>query len=1444
MKFTGQKFSSTKPNATMNFKKKDNENYNIFTELQDNSNELVEYNIFQKNNASYIIIQSNLWEWPITLMLDTGASISIIAEDKINKNIKIEKNTINLFGIAGKDKSIETKGEVKATFEVGDKKLDTTMHIVERKYAGPADGYLGYEFLKSYKTIIDLKRMKMKIKLPEEHMEENKKYFAILPFNQNESKKNENKDKKENANKYNTSEYVKYFKDKEAAREYYKKKIQELTNTKMFGIRQNEYENENEMMNRHEIIFKKLKLNNTEDELRTIKRICEDFPFQFYLEGDNLGCTNVVEHKIILKPNAKIVNVRQYKIPQAYKKILQEIVEEYEKQGIVEKCQSPYNSPALIIPKKDEEGEKAEYRFVVDYKKLNEQTEIQDFPIPLIDDILSSFNQCEFYSKIDIKGAFHEIKLAESSRDYTAFQAGNFKYRWLRMPMGLASSPATFQRAINTILADLIGRGVFVYLDDVIIYAKTREEHDKILREVMTRLRENNLQLKISKCIFFASEFAYLGQIISKNGIRKNPQKTQVIRDYAIPTDQKKLQSYLGLCSYFRRYVRNFSTIAKPLTTLLKKEQPFIWTHREQKSFDDLKKALTEDVLLSFPDFDKLFYVTTDASGSGIGGMLSQGDLPHDKPIHFFSKTLSETQRNYSVIERELLAIIEAVKAFRVYLYGRYFVLITDHLPLCYLFNLKDCGSRLFRQKMELLEYNFKVIHRKGAQNHVADALSRLEPLSIQEILEINDNKNKMIATNTPITDIKYFIEERNKTILNKKDFDLLFHLIPTESDTLKDKIVNKLGTDNFTQEFRKFGGHNYIRYISNQFSNRNNAEETKNCIDEILKICKRKSAGKIAVNIDYDNIRHYFYFKNTFQEIFKRETISTTFFLNKIIEIIEDEDKMEIMRTYHLSLLGGHFGVDKTLRTIQKFFVWDNMGESIRDFIKKCPTCEKTKVITNTKVPMMISSNGEMLMDHVFIDFVGPIKTSRNNNKYIFTAICDVTKFLVAVPTKDCTALTAAKCLLEHILCRYNFPSRLISDNATSFISNVIKELTHLFDIKKVFSTRYHPISNKIERAHRTIGQFLKAFAKDKDKWDELLKFATFAYNNTVHTTTNYCPHFLAHGFNIRIPNRLTQTKISYNYDNLAETTRNNIAEALKLAKENLHNRKLQNKLYYDRDKTECEIKENDMVLVKNMNKKHKFDEVYIGPFKVLKSNESYVEIMQGTKKAKYHKNMIKKAQAQHTIEQKDDEFQRKAFKLIYNIDMEPIDNSKTIDKAITMDETPTQTAYKHIDMEIKFTNIPIEYEYEDLWAWTSKHVEYMKCAPEWKAFTAFCLMWATTMAYPKRENFMTPKPEKWNVVGKLDAGLKLKIKSNFHITNFEFKYNSDSAPILENRGFEFKMAVSDCLCQKTYATLIDALRFTLPFELRDKPCSTFMKPYKLYWNKTEDPYILQINQ
>lgn len=193
-----------------------------------------------------------------------------------------------------------------------------------------------------------------------------------------------------------------------------------------------------------------------------------------------LQSTDVIKHEIKLIPNAKPINIRQYRIPETQRRILEEIVKDYEKQGLNEKCQSNWNSPAILVSKKDDFGGKSDFRFVVDYRKLNLMTENQDFPIPLIHDILKGLSGCAFFSTLDIKGAFHQIELEESCKDFTSFTVGNFKYRWIRMPMGLTSAPLTWQRAINTILVDLIGRGVFVYLDDVIICTRTKKEHGNI----------------------------------------------------------------------------------------------------------------------------------------------------------------------------------------------------------------------------------------------------------------------------------------------------------------------------------------------------------------------------------------------------------------------------------------------------------------------------------------------------------------------------------------------------------------------------------------------------------------------------------------------------------------------------------------------------------------------------------------------------------------------------------------------------------------------------------------------------------------------------------------------------------------------------------------------------------------------------------------------------
>lgn len=1288
---------------TVNFRTKDNKEsiLNVLQNMQTPTKNLpnLEYELITSNNTMFISLYTNITKRPIKLVVDTGAVISLIADDIILEETSKMNCILDLCGVTGQDNIIQTKGTVLGYSAINNRLLTTTMHLVDRKYAGPADGYLGFDFLSQYKAVIDIEASKIYFKLNDfipsiklsnndrnavskdiengnENLNENNNFLDTLAhsydFSNKEEKSKHKSHKKEFAQYYGA---INFFTDKINKIENQKVNFVPSINTEHISSNSltskhadstthnlleiskqltfdefiktdtllKQYDFPEDYLKRIVFIIDKLILDHcTIEQKKIIWTIIASFPLQFYVDGDVLSSTDIIKHEIKLLPGSNVVNLRQYRIPHTQKKILEEIVNEHERQGIIEKCQSNYNSPAIVIPKKGDNGEYTDFRLVVDYRKLNEITEVTNFPIPLIDDILDGLNGCSYFTTIDIKGAFHQILMEESSRDYTAFTANNFQYRWLRMPFGLSSAPLTWQRAINTILNQFIGRGVYVYLDDVIIHTKTEETHNEILWKIFELFKTHNLQLKISKCVFFAKQFDYLGHVITKDGIKANPKKLEAIKNFPIPKNVKKIQSFLGLCSYFRRYVRNFAQIAKPLSMLLKNEQPFIWSPLQQKSFDDLKQALIDQVVLSFPDFNQLFYVTTDASDVAIGAMLSQGELPNDRPISFYSKVLNETQKRYSTIEKELLAIVEAIKAFRVYLYGRFFVLITDHRPLCYLFNMKDCGSRLFRQKIELQDYNFKIIYRAGAQNHVADALSRLEPLTIEEILEINKKQENCFALTRAqarkeiddlTNNVKYAIEEKNDTILTKRNFDLIFHFVPTENDTLKHKLINKFAFTNFPIEWHNFAKFHYVCSISNQFSNRENANVTQKRITEILDICGTENVKNIAINLDYDNLRHYLFFKTMFQEIFLPSNVTTTFFLNKVVNIIEQDDIDLILDMYHKTLLGGHIGADKMLHTISKFYKWDNMAQSIKNYVKKCAICEKTKVTTNTKAPMQISSLGECLFDHTFIDFVGPISPpSIDGHKYIFTAICDLTKYLIAVPTKDCSALTTAECLIEHIFLRYNFPSRLISDNASNFHSQVIKEINQLFKIKKIFTTPYHPQSNIVERSHRTLNAYLRAYtSKNKDIWHELLKYATFAYNNSIHSTTGYTAHELAHGFRILIPNNLNKPKISYNYDNLADITRNNIAKVLELAKEHLMTRKIANKQYYDSNVNDVEIHVNDLVLLKTQTKNNKFQNIYEGPYRVIDISESYAEILKKGKNVKVHKNLLKKALANH---------------------------------------------------------------------------------------------------------------------------------------------------------------------------------------------------------------------
>lgn len=1165
--------------------------------------------IYNENGSPFVTIKSNLCERPLKCLLDTGASISLVSNKIVSGEMyKIEKK-INVFGIMGKEVSIKTEGIIIGVLNVGNYLLTINLHVIEGECLGSADALLGYDLLAPFKTLMNMNEMYLE--------------FNLGNFGKFEDKLTENRKKEKKEPNF-----------LEILAENYEFEIENK------DIKRNIMKLEN--LSRSEFIYGNLNLKHCGDtERKFVKHICNKFPLQFYVEGDLTKCTNIIKHKINLIPGAKPVFIRQYRIPEKHIKYMAEIINDFEAQGIIEKCQSNFNSPAMLVPKKGTGG-KDDYRFVVDYRKLNMITEVENFPIPIIDDILNGLSGCEYFSTMDLKGGFYQLEINRSSRNFTAFSANNFQYRFCRLPMGLSNSPAFFQRCVNTILEKLIGKGVYVYLDDVIVYSKTLEEHNKIMLEAMELLKASNLQLKIEKCIFYAKNFEYLGHIVSKDGMKANPKKVEVIRNFPRPINIKQIQSFLGLCNYFRRYVKDFSKICKPLTTLLKKELPFLWTDVQQRSFEALKKALAEEVTLAFPNFEEIFYVTTDASDIAIGGCLSQFTPPNDRPIYFFSRTLSDTQRRYSTIEKELLAIVESIKAFRVYLYGRFFILITDHKPLVYLFNMRETTNRLFRSKMELMDYNFKIIYKPGHLNKVSDALSRIEwdrPLTIDQVLGKEENAKALVTTrnqkkNENVKISPFAIEEKKGTILRKANFDLVFHLVPIENDVLKNRLVDKFGIVEIKTKFCKINNYQYAISISNQFANKNNEILIKRCVNEILGLCEQNAAERIAINLDYDGIKHYVFFQFLLQESFKSTNINVTVFQNKVIELQERDDIEKVLDLYHNSVLGGHVGAKRMENTISQFYKWKGMSEEIKQFVKKCPTCERTKVHTNVRIPMEISSQGSSPFDHVYIDFVGPINPpTAMNNRWIFSAVCDLTKMVVFVPTPDATALTAAKCLLDNVILKFNFPSKIISDNAASFLSKVITELTNLFSIKKIFTTPYHPQSNIVERQHRSLNAYLRAFtAKNRNHWDELLKFACFVYNNTVHSTTGFTPNSLVFGYSIDIPNHLTKQKVTYNYENLADIVRNNIARSVELAKEHLLDRKLQNKHYYDKNAGEYEVKIDDMVLVKRQVKSHKFDDIYEGPFKVTDTHNSYVEIMKKGKKTKIHKNLIKKAGADHS--------------------------------------------------------------------------------------------------------------------------------------------------------------------------------------------------------------------
>jgi hypothetical protein len=442
-------------------------------------------------------------------------------------------------------------------------------------------------------------------------------------------------------------------------------------------------------------------------------------------EIDSLPPNRPCDLEIKLKDEGKIPPfLKIYRLARKEEDLLKVFIEENLRKGFIRPSKSPYGAPIFFVPK----PHSTELRPCINYKLLNENTVPDGRPLPLVSDILSQFEGSQIYTCLDLKGAYNLVRIKQGDEYKAAFRSKFGLFEPLVVQFGLQNAPSCFQDFINSIFVDLLDKCLVIYLDDLVIYSKDLETHVVTVREVLERLRQNHLILKEAKCKFHVTEFVYLGHVVSVQGIRMDPEKLEPIRSLPPPTNVKELRSFLGMTNYYRKFIPKYSEIALPLTELTKKRRDFLWNEQAQQCFDQVKSLLIEDAMLCHPMLDKPFVLQTDASDFAIAAALMQlDDKDNLRPVEFLSRKLIDSEKNYSIHDKELLSIKEALEEWRNYLiYAKEPTRIyCDHRNLLYFKNTRLLKPRHARWTEILLQFNFVLIHIAGADNVIADVLSR-----------------------------------------------------------------------------------------------------------------------------------------------------------------------------------------------------------------------------------------------------------------------------------------------------------------------------------------------------------------------------------------------------------------------------------------------------------------------------------------------------------------------------------------------------------------------------------------------------------------------------------------------------------------------------------------------------------------------------------------------
>lgn len=921
----------------------------------------------------------------------------------------------------------------------------------------------------------------------------------------------------------------------------------------------------------------------------------------FAKSKDDLGRTSVVQHKIDIG-NAIPVRQPPRRLPIARKEMVENEIKRMLQNDIIEPSNSPWASGLVVVEKKD-----GTPRLCVDYRRLNEKVLKRDcYPIPRIDESIDTLTGSKWFSTLDLASGYWQVEVNPEDKEKTAFSTHMGLFQFNVMPFGLSNAPATFERLMESVLSGLHWQTCLVYLDDIIVFSDTFESHIERLSKVLERIEKAGLKISPKKCQLFQHKVNYLGHIVSSEGVATDPSKVEAVQNWPQPRNVHDVRSFLGTCSYYRRFIKGFAHIAKPLHKLTEKNNKFSWSSECEQAFQLLKNALVTSPILGYPSLDEMFILDTDASAFGIGAVLSQTDGKTERVIAYYSKSLSKSERNYCVTRRELLAIIESVKHFHHYLYGKKFLIRTDHGALRWVLKFKNPEGQVARWLQILSTYVFDIQHRPGSQHGNADGLSR-RPCT--ECTHCERQEVSYEHGNTPVHATVRMLSCSSSLKTSQENFKnentcSWFASIPRVDITESQKADPNIGI------IYKWKKDNIPRPKWEDISHMNS---------KIKSYWSQWDRIVIENDILY---RKWFHIKTS--DVF--------------LQLVLPENHIcQVLTMLHSDPISGHLGVNRTIAKVRQRFYWVGIKQDVSKFCQECIQCQSSNPSTSTpKAPMKQYIVGAPL-ERVALDLVGPLIRTPRGKSYILVIADYFTRWTEAFALPNIEARTVAKVFVFEFICRFGVPRQVHTDQGTQFEGKLFQEMCSLFRIDKTRTTTFHPQSDGlVERFNRTLKAMLTKFVSQTQRdWDIYLPLVLMAYRTSVHDSTGFSPSLMMLGREPELPIDLlfgsspaTKSKSQCSY---VQNLQKSLWEIHSLASGEMIKASDRQKRYYDHNAKNTSFQEGDNVWLCNKKKKGgiypKFTKSWEGPYTIVSKLSDLVykiKSTQGDIKIVHH-NLLK---------------------------------------------------------------------------------------------------------------------------------------------------------------------------------------------------------------------------